>query len=107
LLAGRSDEFLHPYIAEMALPGMTDRSITTSAAFWAEIAAIRRQGYSVDNEEDSSGVHCLGTTLPMVHGPAVLAISITGPSPRFLYPGSGRSLCADPTGPGQTRGGAV
>jgi IclR family acetate operon transcriptional repressor len=83
LLAGQPDEFLRSYIAETGLPGMTEHSITTPEAFWAEIATVRRQGYSIDNEEDTIGVRCLGTTLPTAHGPAVLAISITGPSPRF------------------------
>ncbi|HZS88209.1 MAG TPA: IclR family transcriptional regulator [Chloroflexota bacterium] len=83
LLAGQSDAFLQAYIDETGLPGMTERSITTPEAFWAEIATVRRQGFSIDNEEDAIGVRCLGTALPVAHGPAVLAVSITGPSPRF------------------------
>jgi DNA-binding IclR family transcriptional regulator len=83
LLAGQPDPFLETYIAETGLPAMTEHSITTPEAFWAEIAAIRRQGFAIDNEEDAIGVRCLGTTLPSAQGQAVLAVSITGPSPRF------------------------
>lgn len=83
LLAGQSDDFLRTYIVETGLPGMTEHSITAPEAFWAEIASIRRQHVSIDNEEDSIGVRCLGTTLPSAQGRAVLAISISGPSPRF------------------------
>jgi DNA-binding IclR family transcriptional regulator len=83
LLAGQSDVFLEAYVAETGLPAMTEHSITTPEAFWAEMDAIRSQGFSIDNEEDAIGVRCLGTTLPSAHGPAVVAVSITGPSPRF------------------------
>lgn len=83
LLAGQSDTFLQAYIAATGLPGMTENSITTPEAFWAEIAIIRRQGFSVDDEEDSIGVHCIGATLPTVYGPALLGVSIAGPSTRF------------------------
>ncbi len=83
LLAGQSDAMIDAYIAETGLPAMTEQSITTPDAFRDEIALIRRQGFSMDNEEDSIGVRCLGTTLPSTPGSAVLAVSITGPSPRF------------------------
>lgn len=83
LLACQPDTFLHSYVAETGLPTMTEHSITTPEDFWAEIATIRRQGFSIDNEEDSIGVRCLATTLLTDHRPAALAISIAGPSPRF------------------------
>lgn len=83
LLAGQAETFLDAYIAETGLPAMTERSITTPEAFRAEIALIRRQGFSIDNEEDAIGVRCLGIALSATQGPPVLAISVTGPSPRF------------------------
>lgn len=83
LLAAQPDDFLEAYIHETGLPQMTEHSITTPEAFWAEIATIRQQGFSIDNEEDAIGVRCLGAALPTLNGPAVLAVSITGPSPRF------------------------
>jgi DNA-binding IclR family transcriptional regulator len=83
LLAEQSEAFLQAYIAETGLPRMTEHSITTPEAFWKEIALIRRCSYSIDNEEDSIGVRCLGAALPTAKSPAVLAVSITGPSPRF------------------------
>ena len=83
LLAGQPDGFLEEYISSTALPAMTERSITTAEALRAEIALTRDRGFSLDNEEDAIGVRCLGTTLPSTKGPPVLAVSITGPSPRF------------------------
>lgn len=83
LLARQPDAVLHSYIVETGLPAMTERSITTPEAFWAEIQTIRRQGFSIDNEEDAIGVRCLATTLLADHEPVALAVSITGPSPRF------------------------
>ena len=83
LLAAQPDTVLNAYIAETRLPRMTDHSLTRPEAFWAEIATIRRQGFSIDNEEDAIGVRCLGAVLPTLQGAPVLAVSITGPSPRL------------------------
>ena len=83
LLAGQPDAVIDRYIAETGLPAMTERSITSPDAFRDEIALIRRQGFSLDNEEDFIGVRCLGMMLPATPGSGVLAVSITGPSPRF------------------------
>lgn len=83
LLAGQPDALVDAYIAETGLPAMTEHSITSPEVFRAEIGLIRQQGFSIDNEEDAIGVRCLGTALPKTEGPPMLAVSITGPSPRF------------------------
>lgn len=83
LLAAQPDAYLDAYIAATGLPEMTEHSITRPEDFRAELSEIRRQGFSIDNEEDAIGVRCLGTTLPALQGPPVLAVSVTGPSPRF------------------------
>ncbi|HWE63327.1 MAG TPA: IclR family transcriptional regulator C-terminal domain-containing protein, partial [Chloroflexota bacterium] len=85
LLAGQPDAFLQRYIDETGLPAMTEHAISTPAALWAEIERVRRQGFALDNEEDAIGVRCLGTTLPSAGGGALLAISVSGPSPRFTF----------------------
>ncbi len=83
LLAEQSDDFLRSYIQETGLPRMTENTIVTAEAFWKEMAIVRQRGFALDDEEDAIGVRCLGTRVPSTHGPAVLGVSITGPSPRF------------------------
>jgi DNA-binding IclR family transcriptional regulator len=83
LLAEQTDDYVQAYIEHTGLPRMTERTITTPEALWAEIAVVRERGYALDDEEDAVGVRCLGTAIPSAHGPAVLGVSITGPSPRF------------------------
>lgn len=48
-----------------------------------EIDRTRLRGYSVDDEEDSIGVRCIGSAIIAGNGEPVFAISITGPSGRF------------------------
>jgi IclR family acetate operon transcriptional repressor len=83
LLAEQSNAYLQAYIEQTGLPRLTEHTITTPEAFWAEIQMTRQRRYAIDDEEDSIGVRCLGTAIPSTHGPAVLGVSITGPSPRF------------------------
>jgi IclR family acetate operon transcriptional repressor len=83
LLAAQPAEVLERYIRETGLPGMTANSFTDPDALRDEIALVRQRHFGIDNEEDAIGVRCLGTTFPAAHGSPVLAVSITGPSPRF------------------------
>jgi DNA-binding IclR family transcriptional regulator len=49
----------------------------------ADLARTRARGYSVDDEEDSVGVRCLGVAVRGADGLPAFAISLTGPSPRL------------------------
>jgi DNA-binding IclR family transcriptional regulator len=48
-----------------------------------EIRRTTERGYSIDNEEDSIGVRCIGVAVLGTGGQPIFAISLTGPSPRF------------------------
>jgi DNA-binding IclR family transcriptional regulator len=60
-----------------------DARIGDEAGFWAEITRTRARGYSIDDEEDSTGVRCMGVAVRGPSGAPILAVSVTGPSPRF------------------------
>lgn len=49
-----------------ALVGLTPHTITDIAALDAELATIRHQGYSVDNEENTEGLRCFA--VPVLTG---------------------------------------
>ncbi len=56
---------------------------------WEAVQSTRAAGYSLDDEEDSVGVRCLGAAIRGAGGHPLFAVSITGPSPRFT-----REVCA-------------
>jgi DNA-binding IclR family transcriptional regulator len=82
LLAAETDAVVDEYIQRMT-SSHNPHHIGDPEKVRSEIRATRARGYSVDNEEDSIGVRCLGVA---IHGPEnkpIFAISVTGPSPRF------------------------
>jgi IclR family acetate operon transcriptional repressor len=64
------------------LKALTPKTITDVEVLKRELAAIRRRGYSLDNEEVVLGVHCVGMPILDHVGLPVGALSITGPSPK-------------------------
>lgn len=48
-----------------------------------ELNLTRQRGFSIDDEEDSLGVRCIGSAILAGSGEPIFAISITGPSGRF------------------------
>jgi IclR family transcriptional regulator, KDG regulon repressor len=68
------------------LKALTRHTITDHDALRTEIIAIRRRGYSIDNEEVVMGVHCVGVPIIDRNGHPVGAISISGPSPKAPGP---------------------
>lgn len=82
ILAAGSDAVVADYVAHAARlsgPG----TVPDPGALLAEIGRTRVRGYSIDNEEDSIGVRCLGVAIKGAGGGPLFAISLTGPSPRF------------------------
>jgi IclR family KDG regulon transcriptional repressor len=82
LLAAGPDDVVEDYLA-YATGDQAPVRIADPDAFRAEIARTRQRGYSVDDEEDSIGVRCLGVAVRGAGGTPLFAISLTGPSPRF------------------------
>ena len=60
------------------LPPRTEKSLTSLAAFRAELPAIREQGYALDDEETVQGVRCVGAVVRDYTGRPVAAISASG-----------------------------
>ncbi len=57
---------------------LTEHTITGPAAFRDQIAAIRRSGYSVDDEENEVGIRCIGSPIHDHTGSLAGALSISG-----------------------------
>lgn len=82
LLAASSDWVLEEFIAR-SMKSRDDTFLADPPHFREEIARTRDRGYSIDDEEDSIGVRCLGVAVHGAGGAPLFAMSMTGPSARF------------------------
>lgn len=78
--------FLPPHQVRALIPdelkGYTLTTITQGEALMAELRAIRRRGYSIDNEERTEGMRCIAAPIFNAHGEAIAGVSLSGPSVR-------------------------
>jgi IclR family KDG regulon transcriptional repressor len=82
LLAASPDEFVAAYI-EQGRHREPPHKVGDPDRVWSEVRLTRARGYSLDDEEDSIGVRCLGAAVRGAGGSPLFAVSLTGPSPRF------------------------
>jgi DNA-binding IclR family transcriptional regulator len=82
MLAASPDAFVAAYI-EQGEQREPPYSVHAPEMIWEAVRRARERGYSLDDEEDSVGVRCLGVAVRGVGNRPLFAISITGPSPRF------------------------
>ncbi len=61
----------------------TPYTIVDEAAFFQELAQVRRLGYAMDNEENELGVCCIAAAIPDYRGRASYAISVSAPLTRM------------------------
>jgi DNA-binding IclR family transcriptional regulator len=83
LLSALSEQELGKIIREKGLPVFTENTITNFDDLKKELGKIRRQNYSVDNEEIIDGVKCAAAPLLSPEGEVLAAVSISAPSNRF------------------------
>lgn len=83
LLAERAPEDLECYLDTVERVVCTPQTLVSSPALRQELAAIRLQGYAVDNEEREAGVRCVAALVRDYQGCAVGAISISGATMRI------------------------
>ena len=82
LMAWHDEVQVRRALSRLGMPARTPRSLTTVAAFLAELERVRRCGWAVDDEEEEEGVRCLA--VPVGPGPqAVAALSVSGPASRL------------------------
>ena len=70
-------------IGRAPLPKRTVHTLTTVAALRRDIEAIRKRGYSIDDEEFNLGVRCLAAPVFNSDGTVAAAIGITAATVRF------------------------
>lgn len=82
ILAVSPVETVEAYVAH-AKPHLERDTRLDTAWLLDDLERTRQRGYSVDDEEDSLGVRCIGSAIVAGDGEPIFAISITGPAGRF------------------------
>jgi len=78
ILAELGDDEVAALVATTGLTRRTRKTITSLPELLADLAATRRRGYAVDDEEDVEGVFCVGAAFFDHTGACAGAISATG-----------------------------
>jgi len=82
LLAQLPREEAKAILRRLGMPRRTAHTITSVAAFLGELERVVREGFAVDDEEDTEGVSCIAACVFDRSGKAAGAISVTGLKPR-------------------------
>lgn len=93
MLACLEDEEARRLLSGRAWTRPTPHTLRGLDALLADLAATRRRGYAVDDEELNVGVRCVGAALRDYTGGMVGAISVAAPSARL--PAAGLSALGD------------
>jgi IclR family acetate operon transcriptional repressor len=78
LLAALPPEAARAAAVEAGLPARTPRTITDPDALVRDLELSAARGYTIDDEEDSEGVFCVGAAVYDRTGSCIAAISGTG-----------------------------
>ena len=78
LTAYLPEEQVEALVRRRGLLRHNDNTIASLKRLKQELEQVRKQGYSIDDEEEEIGVRCLGAPILSANNQAVAAISITG-----------------------------
>ena len=83
LMAAMPDARLSKVLHRYGLPRVTIKTLNTTAALRADLAATRERGYALDDEEHAVGLRCIAAVIFNENSDAVAAISLSGPMARI------------------------
>ncbi len=83
ILANKSEDAVRLDAERFGLGSRTRHTITDPDALLADLAKVRRRGFSIDDEEDAEGICCIGAALFDHRDQCTGAISVTGLKPMF------------------------
>ncbi|MGO2745948.1 IclR family transcriptional regulator [Microbacterium sp.] len=80
MLAEMDDAKVREIVARTGMPANTEHTITNIDALLADLAATRKRGYAIDDNEQEIGVRCFAVSVPGMSVPT--AVSVSGPVAR-------------------------
>jgi DNA-binding IclR family transcriptional regulator len=82
ILAFLPEDRVEEIVSDTTFVAKTPNTISSAAELYDDLATVRERGYSIDDEENYTGLRCVAA--PVKNDDVVLgAVSITGPSSRF------------------------
>ncbi|WP_035797847.1 IclR family transcriptional regulator [Kitasatospora mediocidica] len=79
LLADLSEDQLALTLEDQEFPARTPRSLRSADELRAELTAVRRQGWSLDQGEYEEAVNCVAAPIQGIDGTAIAACAISAP----------------------------
>ena len=73
----------HAALARTRMERLTPKTITTRAAFDAELRRIRTAGHAIDDEEQHEGLRCIAMPVFCYSGRVVASMCVLGPKQRM------------------------
>lgn len=83
IMAALPDEAATERLLRTGMPKFTGHTIVDPQALLADLAQVRKRGWSIDNEERAEGLRCVGAAVYNEHAEVVGAISVSGPVVRM------------------------
>lgn len=77
LVAFQPEETIQNVLTNYTFDRFTKRTIASPSAFMNELARVRQQGYSIDDEEEELGIRCIAAPI-FAAGSLLGAVSVTG-----------------------------
>jgi IclR family acetate operon transcriptional repressor len=96
VLATYPDDDVSAIIRRHGMPRLTEKSIVRASDLFRELAAVRRQGYAVDDEEARMGLRCVAAVAFNDCSEPLAAISVSGMTSRVTeerLPELGKAVC--------------
>jgi IclR family KDG regulon transcriptional repressor len=78
LLAFMSDEERIEILDQMVIRPRTDKTITNTDELLKQLGIVRREGFAIDDEENETGIRCIGAPIFNHQGVVVAALSLSG-----------------------------
>ncbi|RQH02628.1 IclR family transcriptional regulator [Natrarchaeobius oligotrophus] len=79
LLASQDDDRIQAIVERHGLPKATENTITNAEELFAEVEAIRRRGYTLEDEERKVGIRSISVPITDSNNETVAALGITAP----------------------------
>jgi len=83
LMSAMPDAKLSKILHRHGLPRVTIKTLNTTVALRADLAASRERGYAIDDEEHAVGLRCIAAVIFNENADAVAAVSLSGPMARI------------------------